>query len=346
MARRTKIKNPREARSQRLRRSQNAALNASAWSRLRRREIIASEEPDKIENSETMQIPYDPNDKSQRQHEDSESEDEEEDTTSRWLTFAEEEEQEEGIGPSIHSIQEEYRRRAREFNWSCLMKQLHTWYLTLKLHTKNWSGTNAYEEYKSDACKCTAQQKTTRPIDMVDIYVTAEQNQCRERLTDPDLDLLSDAEVKKISDKIEKVSKKLNKDAAEAEALAMSNGCSCCYGIRKMNYTPKLSNSEQNANPYWMRKNLGLVWGLSSKKKSSKQWGIAAQHEYRTSMLRNWDNMRTKMGLPEYASSSNLPEVDVELEEAILEVGADDGEDAEEDMFLNTDAEDDGTDDD
>ncbi|OAV86597.1 hypothetical protein PTTG_29818 [Puccinia triticina 1-1 BBBD Race 1] len=170
MTRRTKIKNPREPRSQRLRRSQNAALNASAWSRLRRREIIASQEAERIENSETMQIPYDPNDESQRQDEDPESEDEEEDTTSRWLTYAEEEEQEEGIDPSIHSIQEEYRRRAREFNWSCLMKQLHTWYLTLKLHTKNWSGTNAYEEYKSDACKCTAQQKTTRPIDMVDIY--------------------------------------------------------------------------------------------------------------------------------------------------------------------------------
>ncbi|WAQ81212.1 hypothetical protein PtA15_1A552 [Puccinia triticina] len=393
MARRTKIKNPREARSQRLRRSQNAALNASAWSRLRRRETIASEEPDKIENSETMQIPYDPNDESQRQHEDSESEDEEEDTTSRWKF-------------KLASIR---RREIRKELEKILLldnpfKAGRKY--TVSYFRKQWNHQRTFRADHTDE----EQERREK--------VTAEQNQCRERLTDPDLDLLSDAEVKKISDKIEKVSKKLNKDAGEAEALAMSNGCSCCYGIRKMNYTPKLSNSEQNANPYWMRKNLGLVWGLSSKKKSSKQWGIAAQQsndystsitllgnqpenvdvdcfdslvlhgldrrdrlrvickelrcrqtlhaalveewhshvpwlanhcqpsEYRTSMLRNWDNMRTKMGLAEYASSSNLPEVDVELEEAILEVGADDGEDAEEDMFLNTDAEDDGTDDD
>ncbi|WAQ92332.1 hypothetical protein PtA15_16A238 [Puccinia triticina] len=344
MARRTKIKNPREARSQRLRRSQNAALNASAWSRLRRREIIASEEPDKIENSETMQIPYDPNNESQRQHEDSESEDEEEDTTSRWKF-------------KLASIR---RREIRKELEKILLldnpfKAGRKY--TVSYFRKQWNHQRTFRADHTD-------EEQERREKLVKIYEhRANLELLRERLTDPDLDLLSDAEVKKISDKIEKVSKKLNKDAAEAEALGID------LPSGEENSITLLGNQPENVDVdrfdslvlhgldrrdrlrvicKELRCRQTLHAALVEEWHSHVPW--LANHcqpsEYRTSMLRNWDNMRTKMGLPEYASSSNLPEVDVELEEAILEVGADDGEDAEEDMFLNTDAEDDGTDDD
>jgi hypothetical protein len=107
-------------------------------------------------------------------------------------------------------------------------------------------------------------------------------------LLDPDLDLLSAQEVKKITDKIERVSKKLNKDAAEAEALGiglpsgdensksslvlvenslkklivlldlsqvMSRGFSYFYGTQETNCTYKQYNSGQSGSPSWMRKN-------------------------------------------------------------------------------------------
>ena len=170
MARRTRIKDPREPRAQRLRRSQNATLNASAWARLRQRGRVAPHEADQTYDSEMMENPYDPNEESQFHGEESKSTGQQEEYP-RWLTMPTAEELEEHIDPSIHSVQEEYRRQAREFNWALLMRELHTWYLILKLHTKNWSSANACEEQLPPLpCTCSAEQKNTRHVDMIDLY--------------------------------------------------------------------------------------------------------------------------------------------------------------------------------
>ncbi|OAV86035.1 hypothetical protein PTTG_30124 [Puccinia triticina 1-1 BBBD Race 1] len=170
MARRTRIKDPREPQAQRLRRSQNATLNASAWARLRQRGRVAPHEADQTYDLEMMENPYDPNEESQFHGEESESTGQQEEYP-RWLTMPTAEELEEHIDPSIHSVQEEYCRQAREFNWALLMRELHTWYLILKLHTKNWSSANACEEQLPPLpCTCSAEQKNTRHVDMIDLY--------------------------------------------------------------------------------------------------------------------------------------------------------------------------------
>ncbi|WAQ89501.1 hypothetical protein PtA15_11A190 [Puccinia triticina] len=215
-----------------------------------------------------MENPYDPNEESQFHGEESKSTGQQEEYP-RWLTMPTAEELEEHIDPSIHSVQEEYRRQAREFNWALLMRELHTWYLILKLHTKNWSSANAFKwlckkfklaanrrkevqkelqnilsldnPFKQPGQKYTISyfkeqwrhQKTFRADHtdeeqerrdkLIKIYKhQANIELLRQRLMDPDLNLLSEKEVKKIFDKIDKVSKKLNKDAAEAEALGIN----------------------------------------------------------------------------------------------------------------------------
>ncbi|WAR60170.1 hypothetical protein PtB15_9B107 [Puccinia triticina] len=159
MARRTRIKDPREPQAQRLRRSQNATLNASAWARLRQRGRVAPHEADQTYDLEMMENPYDPNEESQFHGEESES-------TVKWLC----------------------------------------------------------KKFKLAANRRKEVQKELQNILSLDnpFKQPGQRYTISERLTDPDLNLLSEKEVKKIFDKIDKVSKKLNKDAAEAEALGIN----------------------------------------------------------------------------------------------------------------------------
>ncbi|KAA1117187.1 hypothetical protein PGTUg99_036846 [Puccinia graminis f. sp. tritici] len=117
-----------------------------------------------------MDNPYDPNQESEWEDEGPDSSDEDHEDHTRWVTLDKFEDQEEGIDPTIPSAKEEYQRLAKEYNWNRLLKELHTWYVTLKLHTKNWSGPNSYEEHKSDSCRCSPRDQRSRPVDMVDIY--------------------------------------------------------------------------------------------------------------------------------------------------------------------------------
>ena len=58
-------------------------------------------------------------------------------------------------------------------------------------------------------------------------------------------------------------------------------------------------------------------------------------------MLRDWDNINKKMDSVQDGISTERPEVDVQLEEAILGAGGDDGEEVEEE--IETDMENDET---
>ncbi|KAA1107884.1 hypothetical protein PGTUg99_029056 [Puccinia graminis f. sp. tritici] len=62
-----------------------------------------------------------------------------------------------------------------------------------------------------------------------------------------------------------------------------------------------------------------------------------AQHcqpsEHRKSMLRDWDNMKKDMELDKASGFVKQPEVDTQLEEAVLGEGADDGEDVDENVI-------------
>jgi hypothetical protein len=53
-------------------------------------------------------------------------------------------------------------------------------------------------------------------------------------------------------------------------------------------------------------------------------------------LLNDWDNIRNKVESEKGGSLASQPEVDVPLEEAVLGMGADDGEDADEDMMSET----------
>ncbi|EFP93842.2 uncharacterized protein PGTG_19696 [Puccinia graminis f. sp. tritici CRL 75-36-700-3] len=113
--------------------------------------------------------PYDPHQANQAAEESSDNEEEEQQV--RCIHLAEEaNDSQQTIDPEIQSTQEEYRLLMKEYNWNVLIRSLHTWYMALKLHTKNWSGDNAYNQIPSNDCKCPTSKKTSRYVDLVDLY--------------------------------------------------------------------------------------------------------------------------------------------------------------------------------
>ncbi|KAH9446331.1 hypothetical protein Pst134EA_030252 [Puccinia striiformis f. sp. tritici] len=177
MAKKTSSKDPRPTLAQRLRRSQNAAINLSAWARLLSNQPTRLSDDvglsDHTNNFEVHDVdmannPYDPH---QQNQDIGDSSDEGEEEPARWITLATDaDDQADGLDPSFHSAQEEYRQLMKEYNWSCLLRSLHTWYMTLKLHTNNWADSNALEEFKSSDCKCPPSKTKSRYVDLIDLH--------------------------------------------------------------------------------------------------------------------------------------------------------------------------------
>ncbi|WAR59555.1 hypothetical protein PtB15_11B195 [Puccinia triticina] len=224
MARRTRIKDPREPRAQRLRRSQNATLNASAWARLRQRGRVAPHEADQTYDSEMMENPYDPNKESQFHGEESKSTGQQEEYP-RWLTMPTAEELEEHIDPikwlckkfklAANRRKEVQKELQNILSLDNPFKQPGQKY-TISYFKEQWRHQKTFRADHTD-------EEQERRDKLIKIYEhQANIELLRQRLMDPDLNLLSEKEVKKIFDKIDKVSKKLNKDAAEAEALGIN----------------------------------------------------------------------------------------------------------------------------
>ncbi|POW16771.1 hypothetical protein PSHT_06693 [Puccinia striiformis] len=157
---------------QRLRRAQNATLNRVAFARLRSTQPVPEApqpEPypsDSVDDVEMSNNPYNPiwpiNQMSKRLQ-----------MRSKGIKLAQptDDDQPQRIDPAIESHQEQYRLLMKEYNWTRLMRSLHTWYMITKLNTNNWSGPNAYEEFPSPKCKCPPSKKKFRYVDLVDIYV-------------------------------------------------------------------------------------------------------------------------------------------------------------------------------
>lgn len=161
---------------QRLRRAQNATLNRVAFARLRSTQPVPEApqpEPypsDSVDDVEMSNNPYNPDLANQSDVE--ASSDEEQGDQVRWVNLAQptDDDQPQRIDPAIESHQEQYRLLMKEYNWTRLMRSLHTWYMITKLNTNNWSGPNAYEEFPSPKCKCPPSKKKFRYVDLVDIY--------------------------------------------------------------------------------------------------------------------------------------------------------------------------------
>ncbi|KAI9611121.1 hypothetical protein H4Q26_008971 [Puccinia striiformis f. sp. tritici PST-130] len=162
---------------QRLRRAQNATLNRVAFARLRSTQPVPEApqpEPypsDLVDDVEMSNNPYNPDLANQSDVE--ASSDEEQGDQVRWVNLAQptDDDQPQRIDPAIESHQEQYRLLMKEYNWTRLMRSLHTWYMITKLNTNNWSGPNAYEEFLSPKCKCPPSKKKFRYVDLVDLYV-------------------------------------------------------------------------------------------------------------------------------------------------------------------------------
>ncbi|KAH9458580.1 hypothetical protein Pst134EB_010877 [Puccinia striiformis f. sp. tritici] len=162
---------------QRLRQAQNATLNRVAFARLRSTQPVPEApqpEPypsDSVDDVEMSNNPYNPDLANQSDVE--ASSDEEQGDQVRWVNLAQptDDDQPQRIDPAIESHQEQYRLLMKEYNWTRLMRSLHTWYMITKLNTNNWSGPNAYEEFPSPKCKCLPSKKKFCYVDLVDLYV-------------------------------------------------------------------------------------------------------------------------------------------------------------------------------
>ncbi|OAV98381.1 hypothetical protein PTTG_25641 [Puccinia triticina 1-1 BBBD Race 1] len=84
---------------------------------------------------------------------------------SEWGNFSEDELDE--IDLAMASYKEQYRQKAREYNWNILLGQLHAEYMKLKVITKSWSGPNLYNNFSS--CSPTCSKRSSRSVDLVDI---------------------------------------------------------------------------------------------------------------------------------------------------------------------------------
>ncbi|KAH9448451.1 hypothetical protein Pst134EA_027761 [Puccinia striiformis f. sp. tritici] len=173
-AKRTYLKDPRPTLAQKLRRTQNAAINLSARARLQANHLDQPDQSDQL--SQDVQVsdmdmannPYDPH---QQNQEDGNTSDEGEVEPVQWITLAaDDNEQADTIDPAIHLAQEQYRQLMKEYNWACLLRSLHSWYMTLKLHTQNWSAPNALDEFISTDCKCPPSKKKTQYVDLIDTH--------------------------------------------------------------------------------------------------------------------------------------------------------------------------------
>ncbi|KNE93607.1 hypothetical protein PSTG_13056 [Puccinia striiformis f. sp. tritici PST-78] len=94
-------------------------------------------------------------------------EDDSDDECGEWVTLVEEEPDK--IDIMVSASNERHVQRAKEFNWTRLLDQLHPVHMCQKLLTKNWTRVNWNETFNT-RCNCPAGVKTSSMIDLVDLH--------------------------------------------------------------------------------------------------------------------------------------------------------------------------------
>ncbi|EHS63459.1 uncharacterized protein PGTG_21590 [Puccinia graminis f. sp. tritici CRL 75-36-700-3] len=168
------MKPPKESRTQRLFRQLNAAQDAAAlrtledsMARARRQAEMAETHAGESfleHRDDTFELPEEVSDQLPGLEDD--ENDDGDDDCGAWVTLTEEEP--DAIDLMVQASNERHRQRAREFNWNALLDSLHPIYMIQKAITKNWAGSNAYDDF-AKPCNC-AQSNSLRTVDLVDIY--------------------------------------------------------------------------------------------------------------------------------------------------------------------------------
>ncbi|KAA1087607.1 hypothetical protein PGT21_034516 [Puccinia graminis f. sp. tritici] len=171
---RFRMKPPKESRTQRLFRQLNAAQDAAAlrtledsMARARRQAEMAETHAGESfleHRDDTFELPEEVSDQLPGLEDD--ENDDGDDDCGAWVTLTEEEP--DAIDLMVQASNERHRQRAREFNWNALLDSLHPIYMIQKAITKNWAGSNAYDDF-AKPCNC-AQSNSLRTVDLVDIY--------------------------------------------------------------------------------------------------------------------------------------------------------------------------------
>ncbi|POW14671.1 hypothetical protein PSTT_02851 [Puccinia striiformis] len=161
-----KMKTPTIAtRAQRLRREQNCVENHSSYLRIFADQDSLRRERERQEDmigDHLMENTYEPN--PEQNKDDAASSSSEDDV--QWVNV--ELEAPRPIDLAIEACKEQFRRKARELNWSNVTQLLHPAFMTMKSRTNNWS--RSLDINPTPQCTCSSKQKNTRIVDLVDIF--------------------------------------------------------------------------------------------------------------------------------------------------------------------------------
>ncbi|POW10325.1 hypothetical protein PSTT_06118 [Puccinia striiformis] len=161
-----KMKTPTIAtRAQRLRCEKNRVENHSSYLRIFANQDSLRRERERQEDmigDHLMENTYEPN--PEQIEDDAASSSSEDDV--QWVNV--ELEPPRPIDLAIEACKEQFRREARELNWSNVTQLLHPAFMTMKSRTNNWSRT--LEINPMPKCICSSTEKKTRIVDLVDIF--------------------------------------------------------------------------------------------------------------------------------------------------------------------------------
>ncbi|KNF02606.1 hypothetical protein PSTG_04205 [Puccinia striiformis f. sp. tritici PST-78] len=161
-----KMKTPTIAtRAQRLRREKNCVEYHSSYLRIFANQDSLRHERERQEDmvgDHLMENTYEPN--PEQLEDDATSSSSEDDI--QWVNV--ELEPPRPIDLAIEACKEKFRREARELNWNNVTQLLHPAFMTMKSRTNNWSRT--LDINPMPKCICSSKEKTTRIVDLVDIF--------------------------------------------------------------------------------------------------------------------------------------------------------------------------------
>ncbi|KAH9455406.1 hypothetical protein Pst134EA_022874 [Puccinia striiformis f. sp. tritici] len=71
---------------------------------------------------------------------------------------------------AVYADRARWRQKAKDFNWTSVMPTLHTWYITCRIMTKNWTEGSFDDQGR---CICAPHKLTRRWVDLVDVTCQA-----------------------------------------------------------------------------------------------------------------------------------------------------------------------------
>ncbi|WAQ92244.1 hypothetical protein PtA15_16A150 [Puccinia triticina] len=147
-------------RADRLRQHVNAARNAETYTQFRQRQQLHHEQ-EEFRHENILDDPY-----NHPQEEDT-SDDEENDNDKRNWVVLTKEEPVNPIDAAIKARKAQHQQQARQYNYSAMIQSLHSVYLVLKYKTNDWTGSNTFYDFRD--CNCLPHTKTSQPVDLVDV---------------------------------------------------------------------------------------------------------------------------------------------------------------------------------